>query len=160
MSERKYAIREYVVAQNAASMQVLEALREGDFARPVYSAEAAAPWTVRDVLAHLADSERGQLGQVQRLAAGGQTVPPDFDLDRWNRRIVEKRARHLPADLLADIRAAFEGLLALLDNLDEADLDKAGHHPRGDELSVEGYFRRIASHRAEHAAEVQAALGR
>jgi hypothetical protein len=133
-------------------------LGEADWATPVYSAEAGQ-WTARDVLAHLADSERGQLGQVKRLVAGEQTVPPDFDLNRWNKRVVQKRAGQSPGELLGEIRAAYAALLGLLEGLDDADLDKVGRHARGDPLSAEGYFRRIAEHRAQHAAESRAALG-
>lgn len=159
MPNRKDLIREFVVAKNAESMQILSALGEADWATPVHSTEAGG-WTVRDLLAHLADSEKGQTGQIRRLVAGAQTLPPDFDLARWNRRTVEKRAGQAPAELLAEVQRAYADLLILLDGLAEADLDKVGRHASGEQLTAEAYFRRIANHRAEHAAEIRAALGR
>jgi hypothetical protein len=139
-------------------MQVLAALTEADWRKPVYSSEAGH-WTVHDVLAHLADSERGQIGQIRRLVAGERTVPDNFDLARWNRRVVEKRASQPTGELLGEILGAYADLAQLLADLDEADLDKVGRHSRGDLLSVEDFFRRIADHRAQHAQELRAALG-
>ncbi len=159
MSARKDAIREFIVSKNAESMQVLTGLGEADWGQPVYSTESAT-WTVRDVLAHLADSERGLLGQIRRQAVGQQTIPPDFDLQRWNRRAVEKRAGQPAAELLAEIQARFAEALDVLAGLDDADLDKTGRHPRGDEPDLETCFRHMAEHRAGHAAEIRAALGR
>lgn len=158
MSDRRDTIREFIAAKNTESMAVLRALAEADWNKPVYAAEEVN-WTARDVLAHLADAERGQLGQMQRLVAGQQSIPPDFDLNRWNKRAVEKRARQTPAELLADLQDAYSQVLPFLDRVGEADLDNVGRHPRGDEIDVETFFRRMAVHRAQHAAEIKAALG-
>ena len=159
LAERKDAIREFMIDRNLESMAVLSNLEDKDLATPVYSTEAGN-WTVREVVAHLADSERGQLGQIQRLAASQQTIPPDFDLNRWNKRAVEKRADKTVRELLADIQEAYSQQLAVLDMVTEADLDKQGRHPRGDEPTLETFFRHLAQHRAQHAAEIKAAIGR
>lgn len=159
MSDRKDSIREFIIAKNTECMSVLHALAEADWNKPVYSVEGAH-WAARDVLAHLADAERGQLGQMQRLVAGRQTIPADFDLDRWNKHVVEKRGGLAPAELMADLQGAFAQTVDFLNQVAETDLDKVGRHPRGDEISVETFFRRMALHRAQHAAEIKAALRR
>ena len=146
-------------ARNVESMAILSALTEADWSRPVYSAEAAG-WLVRDVIAHLADSERGLVSQMQRLVAGGQTIPPDFDLNRWNRRSVEKRAGKTVTEHLAEIQDAFHQALALLETVTDSDLDKVGRHPRGDEPTLEVFFRHLANHRAGHAADIKASAER
>ena len=157
MSDRKNAIRKHIEERHAAAWAILSRLGPDDWGRPVYSTESAH-WSARDVLAHLADAERGQAAQMKRILAGGHSLPPDFDLDRWNRRSVERRTAQSGPELLADIAASYADLLALLDAIPEADLDKTGRHPRGDDLSLEGYFRRISDHRATHAAETAQAL--
>jgi hypothetical protein len=148
-----------MAARHQESFTLLQSLSEADLSRPVYSFEGGQ-WTVREVVAHLADSERGQVGQIQRLVKGEQTIPPDFDLARWNKRSVEKRAGQTLADQVAEIEAAYQKGLALLDTLSEADLDRRGRHPRGDEPSVEEFFRHLAEHRAGHAADIRASLER
>lgn len=154
---RKESIRQYIQARHAESLAVLEAIAEADWTRPLYSTENA-DWSVRDALAHLTVSEGGQLAVIERRLKGEQAIPDDFDLDRFNRRSVEKSAHRTPAELLAALRADYERLLAALEAVAEADLDKTLRHARGDTISVEHAFRRIAEHRADHAAEIAAAL--
>jgi len=159
MSDRKAEIRKFVVEKHAESWAVLSRLGAGVWGRRVYS-EEGSNWTVRDLLAHLADAEAGQLAQIRRLLAGQQTLPADFDLDRWNRSVVAKRADLTPADHLAAIQSSYEQGLALLDEIAEAKLDRVGRHARGDDISIERFFRRMAAHRAMHAEQVQRALVR
>ncbi len=158
MSETRSAICSFVGEKHAQSRAILSRLGEADWERQVYSDEGGA-WTVRDLLGHLADAERGQLGQLRRLAAGQPTLPDGFDLDRWNRGAVSKARDRSPAELLATIQSAHDGLLALLDELPEADLGRVGRHARGDDITIEAFFRRIAAHRAGHAGEIERALG-
>lgn len=159
MSERKASIREHMQRQHAESWPVLNDLSDADLAQPVYSEEATG-WTVRDVLGHLADSERGILGQVQRLIAGEVTVPEDFDLDRWNQSAVRKRAEVEVDQLLQDIENAYQDALTFLEDLEDQTLDLRGRHARGDTLSAEGFFRRMANHRARHATDIRESLQR
>ena len=159
MTSRVNSIREFIAAKNRESMGVFERMGETDWARPVYSTEGGGHWTARDVLAHLADSEKGQLGQAQRINNGQPGVPADFDLNRWNKRAVEKRADKSPAELLADVRDGYARVLAFLEGIAEDDLDKVGRHASGQDLSVEAILRHIAAHRATHVAEIEAALG-
>ncbi|MBL8046896.1 MAG: DinB family protein, partial [Anaerolineales bacterium] len=80
-------------------------------------------------------------------------------LSRYNRSSVKKRADKTVPELLADIEAAYTALLAKLETLSEADLDKTGRHARGDTLTLEGFFRRTSEHRRMHAQELQKAVG-
>ncbi|MBI3761552.1 MAG: DinB family protein [Chloroflexi bacterium] len=159
MSNRKELLRDHITAKNAESMAVLRRLTDADWAKPVYSTESAT-WTARDVLAHLADSEKGLVAQAQRISVGQEGVPADFDLARWNLRAVEKRANRPLAELLADIQAGYAQASAFLDQVAEADLDRMGRHASGRIMSVEAILRQMADHRATHAAEVKAALGK
>jgi hypothetical protein len=49
-------------------------------------------------------------------------------------------------------------LLALLDEVAEADLDKHGKHGRGDVISLKQLFYRIGEHEAEHTEQIKQAL--
>ena len=157
MSERKNKLRATIAADHEASLAVFRSLTETEWHKPVPS-EEDAPWTARDVLAHLSVSEGGQLGQITRLVGGGITVPDDFDLKRFNRRSVEKQASKSVADLLAEIERGHAEVLKTLDELPEADLDKTGRHARGDTLTVEQFFHRITEHRRQHAEDLVRAV--
>lgn len=157
MSSRLDSIRTRITADHAASMAIFNALTPEQWATPVPS-ESDAPWTGRDVLAHLAVSEGGQLGQLTRCVVGEVTVPDNFDLARFNRGSVKKQAEKSVAALLAEIEQAHAQVLATLEKTAETDLDKTGRHARGDMLTVEQFFIRITEHRLAHAAELQAAL--
>lgn len=157
MSDRKSAIQAYMRQANNETLPILIGIPEDSLGRLVYS-QGEGSWTIRDVVSHLADAEAGLLGQVRRLLAGEQTVPPDFDLDRWNRSAVRRKRERTYPQLLDEIRSSFAGALETLGATDEDLLDLVGRHPSGDMLSAEGYFRRIADHRREHVADIRAAL--
>ena len=158
MSDRKTALRQKLAADHAASLAILRAIPAERWNAPA-SSDEGAQWLARDVLAHLAISEAGQLSPLRRCLAGQPTLPDDFDLNRYNRGSVKKRADKTPAELLAEIEAAHAEVLAQLEQTAEADLDKTGRHARGDTLTVEQFFRRITEHRLTHAQELQRALG-
>jgi hypothetical protein len=157
MSSRKDAMRQTITADHAASMVILNGLDEAQWQRPAPSDEGAQ-WLARDVLAHLAVSEGGQLGQITRCLAGQMTVPDDFDLNRFNRGSVRKQAAKSTAELLQEIEKMHAQVLATLDTVAEADLDKTGRHARGDTLTIEQFFLRITEHRREHAEALRLAL--
>lgn len=159
MSERKATLRAHMEQRHAETWPVLQSLTAEDMQVPVYS-EGEQTWTVKDLLVHLADGERGNLGQVQRLIAGEQTVPADFDLDRWNRSVVRKGASSEPAQLLDSILEHYQKALVFLDGLDDNDLDQVGLHSSLERMTAEGFLRRMVNHRAEHVADIRAALQR
>src|SRR3990172_7387133 len=102
MSERKQAIRQYMLTAHHKTWPVLTGLQSGDMAVSVYG-DGETLWTVRELLGHLADAEPGLLAQVSRLVAGEVTVREGFDLARWNHTAVRKRAGQPVAHLLSQI---------------------------------------------------------
>jgi len=157
MSERTEALRSHMELRHAETWPVLEGLNDSDMLVEIYSAEEGT-WTVKDLLGHLADGESGILGQAKRLVAGEQTVPSDFDLDRWNRGAVRRAAKTSPAELMRTIADSYSGALAFLESLDDSDLDQEGLHSSGEMLTTEGFLRRMVDHRLEHVMDIQAAL--
>ena len=158
MSERKDKLRQTIQADDAASLAIFKRLTADQWERPVPSDEGA-DWKARDVLNHAAISESGQLVVIQRLLAGQGGVPEDFDINRYNRRSVQKQADRTVDEILAAIAREHAQVLAALDGVSEADLDKTGRHARGDTLSVAQFFNRITEHRRQHAEELAKNLG-
>jgi hypothetical protein len=159
MTDRKTELRATIEADHAASMAIFRRLTPEQWLLPVPSDEGAE-WKARDVLAHVAVSEAGQLGQAQRAMTGGVTVPDDFDLNRFNRRSVQKQAETSIEDLLNIIERDHAKVLEALDATAEADLDKSGKHARGDTLTVAQFFHRITEHRREHAEALEKVVGK
>ena len=115
---------------------------------------------MKQLLAHIAASESGQIKTAQAIAAGQPTVPDDFDLNRYNNRQVEKNKDRQPPEILFGMAESRQKLLAFLDEVPEDALDKRGKHARGDVISLEQLFLRISDHEAEHTAEIETALGK
>ncbi len=124
---------------------------------PVYAEDTA--WTVKQLLIHLMVSDKGHNNMVMAIARGENTIPEDFDLERFNRRSVEKRA-----DITADeARAALAQTAAerdaWLDTIDGATLLKQGRHGSMRILSIEQILGVVAGHDRTHANDIARALG-
>jgi len=122
----------------------------------------AGGWTVRDTLTHLVTAGPGLLRAAQLLAEGRLQMRPDFDVDVWNQRQLQKQPGRTTAELLADLAALHHDTLAYLDSLvganAEAVLSRRGQHAVFGETTVEYVLRRIYQHEQEHAAELRQAL--
>lgn len=156
-------VAEIAREQEAAYQELQElfgGLDEADWGRPVYG--HADGWTVRDLLSHLVTAGSGLLGVAQLVAEGRLEMPSDFDLDRWNRRQVEKQAERTVPELLEGLKDLQRNVLAYLQGLIEADeetiLSRHGHHAVFGESTVELILRRIYKHDREHAAQIRQAL--
>jgi hypothetical protein len=158
MSDRKETLRQAIEADDAASLAIFRRVSPAQWEQPVPSDEGAN-WKARDVLAHVAVSEGGQLAVIQRVLAGEGGVPTDFELNRYNRRSVQKQAERSVDDLIATIGRDHAQVLAILAEVSDADLDKTGRHARGDVLTVERFLHRITEHRRQHAEELARNLG-
>lgn len=123
---------------------------------PVYSDGAA--WTVRQLAIHLMISDKGQTSTVMGIARGENPVPADFDLERYNRRSVEKRADASIDDVRASLGASFAEREHWLDTLDDAALDREGRHGSGRILSVAQILQVMADHERDHANDIAKVL--
>ncbi len=123
---------------------------------PVYSDGAA--WTVRQLAIHLMISDKGQTSTVMGIARGENPVPADFDLERYNRRSVEKRADASIEDVRASLANSFAEREQWLDTLDDTALDREGRHGSGRILSVAQILQVMADHERDHANDIAKVL--
>jgi hypothetical protein len=158
LGERKHLIRNHLIHTREQLVDVIGQMETADWERPVQAVEAG--WTVKQALLHVATAESGQLATGKAIAAGQPTVPDDFDLNRYNRRQIEKNEAKQPPEILFGMAESRQKLLAFLDEVRAEDLEKRGKHGRGDVISLEQLFYRIGEHEADHTAEIRRALGK
>lgn len=155
MSERIETLKEKLAAARARLNSILDAV--GDrWETPVYA--DGQGWTVRQIVIHLADADRGNNRQVMGIAEGREVIPEDFDLERYNRRLIEKKGEQSVEEARASLDQTRAELLAWLETLDEAALDRTGRHASLNIFSVEQILRIMASHERDHANDIARAL--
>jgi hypothetical protein len=158
LADRKHELRDHLNATREALLKIVGSLQPEDWERKVQGDDGQ--WTLKQVMLHLATSETGQIGTGRAMIAEKQTIPDDFDLNRYNNRQVEKNAAKTPPEILFGMAESRQKLLAFLDEVNEADFEKRGKHARGDVLTLEQLFYRIGEHEAEHAELIRQALGK
>ena len=158
LRERKHLIYDHLLHTREELLQVVGQLQPADWDKVVQSTEGG--WTVQQALLHLATSENGQIRTAKAIAAGQPTVPDDFDLNRYNKRQLEKNQDKQPPEILFSMAESRQQLLAYLNEVSAEDLEKRGKHGRGDVISLEQLFYRVGEHEAEHTAEMKEALDR
>lgn len=158
MSERKQEIRDYVVRQHNKTWAILQSLGSHQLDTHVYGHGEGEGWTVRELVAHLGEAEGGLLVQAKRVAEGERPLPPDFDIDRWNRSAVRKRKDAPLEEHLSSIEKAHGEALAFLEEIEESKLDNEGVRPGPERITVEGLLRRMVNHRAQHVEDMLRAL--
>jgi hypothetical protein len=157
MSDRKTAILGDLDQTRQSLIQVLDSMAPDDWEKTIQ--EADQHWTVRQIVAHLVDAQRGMTGQISKINAGEEPIPPDFDLSRWNKRAVEKSADKSSQELLKALEDGRVALKQAVETLTDADLDKQGRHSSLEIMSLEQIARLIGAHEAEHAAMIAQKLG-
>ena len=143
-------------ASRQALLAVVAGLGEADWETAVFAEDAS--WHVLDLLRHLTDAENSMIALMARIRDGGEGVPEDFDLDRWNAVRLRKSQAKTPPDLVADLRQNRANLLAFMAALTEEDWAKKGRHGSGRIMSIEEICHIIADHERLHTRDIQAAL--
>ena len=156
--DKKEAIKAKLTATREALYAALNGLTDEQWAAKAYS--EGSEWQVVDILRHVADSERGMTGLMVQIKGGGEGVPPDFDLARWNQRVVSKLGDKGPQELLAGMADNRAALFAFIDSLEADDWDKKGRHASLRIMTIEEVCHLIAEHETQHLAGIREALGK
>jgi uncharacterized damage-inducible protein DinB len=119
-------------------------------------------WTVKDVVAHVAWSEREMVGVIRQRALDGSPLWA-LDQDTRNAQVLaENRARPL-GEVLADERAVWAELLPGLESLTDEDLADPARFDRMDQLPDVQPWQIFAGstfrHHREHARDIAAWWG-
>ena len=142
--------------ERAALLAFFNSLDQSAWQTAVYSEDAN--WTIADLLRHLVDAERGMTGLITQWQQGNNPVPPDFDLARWNNRVIQKTSEKTTEALLADLQQNRSALLSFIETLQPNDWAKQGRHGSLQIMSIEQVCHLIADHEMEHLAVMEKAL--
>jgi hypothetical protein len=105
-------------------------------------------WCLKEVIAHLRDSDNLYRHQIELIAHNREPLLPDEALDILPS---ERNYRDEPlSELLNEYEAAREETVWLLRMLDEDDWDRCGIHPYRGRLSIHAIVRAIHEHDLEH----------
>ncbi len=104
-------------------------------------------WTIRDLVQHLADSERVFAYRALRFARGDETPLPGFDQEPYAQ--AAKADRRPLGELAAELRDIRRTTLALIRSFDEEMLGRSGV-ASGNLMSVRALVWVIAGHERHH----------
>jgi predicted RNase H-like HicB family nuclease/uncharacterized damage-inducible protein DinB len=138
-------------ALDAARQELLAAvglvLPEARDSQPV-----CGPWTLKDLLGHIADWERFGVQGLRRMADG---QPPGVeridDIDAWNEAHVRTRRNQSWQRVWNDLSAARRELLEVIHRMDEAQLGQTFSFPWGSEGTPYEWVCIYLGHDREHA---------
>ncbi len=116
-------------------------------------------WSLKDLLAHQISVERAFQFYGRDILSGGEGAPEGFVIDDFNNREVASMADRPIADLLADLRAARQETIDLVDTIKEREFALRGRHPFFGMMSIEEMFKLIYRHNMLHARDIRRTLG-
>jgi hypothetical protein len=104
-------------------LQNLAGLRSEELCTP----GAVGEWTMKDVLAHLADWESRMPIWIETARRGNEVVTPEPDLswkelDEFNRRVYERHSERSLEDVLAFFHRAHEEFMAMVEAMPEEEM--------------------------------------
>jgi uncharacterized damage-inducible protein DinB len=112
-------------------------------------------WSVREILAHLADVELSHSFRFRQTLAESEPVLQPFDQDAWARRY----QRADPSLAVASFRAVRSWNLALLATLDLDGWLKEAYHPERGMVSLDMMVRLLAGHDINHLGQLESIVG-
>lgn len=118
-------------------------------------------WKAHDLLAHFVEVEGSIIKIIRRIAEGGEGVPADFDINRWNaRHTTEMSAKHDDAWLIDEFARRRAENVAWVRSLTPEQLERRGRHPALGETEIKHMLKLIYIHLQGHMRDIKRALAR
>jgi hypothetical protein len=141
----------------AATAGRLEKLIKGASPKLLGKNPAPGKWSVKEILAHLAESEIVGGFRIRLILGSNGTPVAAFDQDDWAR--AGNYARRDPKKSIALFRAVREANLDLLKALTPEQWRQYGLHSERGEETLETIARMFAGHDLNHIRQIEAILG-
>jgi hypothetical protein len=133
--------------------ELLAVVLTGVFGEEEDFVTAPGKWSVRQIIAHLADSELVGGHRIRQIIAEDNPTLIAFDQDAWARRLGYDTRK--PKDSLEAFRRLRRENYDLLKNLPEADWDRPGNHSERGRVTLRSVVEGFARHAETHAAQLQ-----
>lgn len=160
MSDQKKAeVLQKLADARAETKAFLSQLTTAQWETAVYNGhDDDGNWHIIDVVRHLVNAEKGMTRLMMQIRDGGEGVPADFDLNRWNASGVARSKSKTVNELLTDMETIRTTLVQFIDRLHEDDWAKKGRHGSMQIMRIDEICHLIADHEISHRSEVQKAI--
>jgi hypothetical protein len=115
--------------------------------------EAPDRWSIRQIVAHLADSELLSAVRFRQMLVEDSPAFPIFDQNAWAERL--DYAHRTPEDSLSTLRRIRSDNYDLLKSRPETDLHRTGVHPKRGVISILDLLKIFANHPQKHANQIR-----
>jgi hypothetical protein len=133
--------------------ELLAVVLTGVFGEEEDFASAPGKWSVRQIVAHLADAELVGAHRMRQVIAEENPTLMAYNQDAWTANL--DYARRKPKQSLETFRRLRAENYDLLKGLSEAAFDRAGNHTENGRMTLRQLLEGYASHAESHARQLQ-----
>jgi hypothetical protein len=149
------AARQQLIQQYKDGPQVVETALAGITEAELDARPGPDEWTAREIVHHLADSEMTAAIRLRRLIVEDSPEIIGYDQEEFV-RVLSYPGRPIAASFRA-FAAARESTAEILDQLAEADWERAGTHSESGRYSVTDWLEIYGRHAHDHAEQIRRA---
>ena len=117
-----------------------------------------AQWSVKEVLAHIVETEISLRRLFENIRDGGNGITNKIDIDHYNAKAIAKLKDIAQQELLGEFRSRREKMIEFVSSLSEEDLSLEGNHPFLGEATLEEMLRLFYLHVNLHIRDIRAVL--
>ncbi len=133
--------------------ELLAVVLTGVFGEEEDFAVAPGKWSIREIVAHLADAEMVGAHRFRQVIAEEMPTLIAYDQDAWTRNL--DYARRKPKQSLETFRRIRAENYELLKGLPESAFDRAGNHSENGPMTLRSLLEGYAGHAESHARQLQ-----
>jgi hypothetical protein len=133
--------------------EVLAVVLTGVFGEEEDFVTAPGKWSIRQIIAHLADTELVLAYRLRTVIAEDNPVIMAFDQDAWSKNL--DYARRKPKQSLETLRRLRAENHELLKELPPAAFDRTGQHSERGTVTLHGLVEDYSQHTEHHARQMQ-----
>ena len=133
--------------------EVLAVVLTGVFGEEEDFMPASGKWSIRQIVAHLADAELVGAHRFRQVIAEDNPTIVAFDQDAWTRNL--DYARRKPKQSLETFRRIRAENYELLKGLPESAFERAGNHTENGRMTLRRLLEGYADHAESHARQLQ-----
>jgi hypothetical protein len=157
MTEHNNALAAKLAAKLASegerTMTFFQSLPDEAWAKKVYA--NGAQWDAQETLAHLIQAEASLRVLFQRVVAGGEGAPADFNIEQFNHEHTGRLAQLSRDALLQRYADERRATVAFASGLTNAQLAMRGRHPALGDSSIEDMLKMIYLHNSMHVRDIK-----